>query len=218
MILKFDEHINENLKVPEEEVVILFTDIKGSSKLWKMSEAKMFTAIEKHEKQIIELADKYKAIILKSIGDSYMLKFDDLKDAINLAIDLQKDLKDKPIKIGNQKLQIRIGICGGKAYKKINKRQGKDFIDYFGNVVNTASRMESKVSEVGGIAFAYEGSSKPKLDLDKYEVDQVDYKEDCRIKDRNRSARLITDIHNYYCKNISDLKGVDSVTAYKINL
>jgi len=221
MILNFSQHINESKKkkygMDIEERTILFTDIKGSSELWNKNEEKMFEALNIHEKQIVDLCEKYNAIILKSIGDAFMLSFKTLKESIDLAIELQHDLKENPIKIGSTSMQLRIGICGGEIYKKVFTRQGNKLEDYFGNVVNTASRMESKVSDVGGVAFAYDGDVGD-LELDDYDVDVIDFKEDCRVVERKRSERLLTDAHNYMCKNVDELKGVDEVTAYKIKL
>ncbi|MCK9476542.1 MAG: adenylate/guanylate cyclase domain-containing protein [Candidatus Muirbacterium halophilum] len=220
MILRFNEHILEGKKkkygMDIEERTILFTDIKSSSELWNKYEEEMFKALDTHEKQIVKLSEKYNAVILKSIGDAFMLSFDKLKTAIDFAIELQKDLEKTHIKVGSKRLELRIGICGGEVYKRVVIRQGNEIVDYFGNVVNTASRMESKVSDVGGIAFAYDGKVDD-LELD-YKVDAIDFKDDCRVSERKRSERLLTDVHNYMCKNVSELKGVDEITAYKIRL
>ena len=221
MILRFNEHINESNKkkygMDIEEHTILFTDIKSSSEHWNKNEGEMFTALDKHEEQVNNLCKKYNGLIIKSIGDAFMISFDNLKDAIDLSIELQEELKDKPIKIGTKRLELRIGICGGEVYKKSSIRQGSEQVDYFGNVVNTAARMESKVSDVGGVAFSYDGKVED-LGLGDYDVDVIDFKEDCRVTERKRSERLLTDAHNYMCKNVSDLKGVDEITSYKIKL
>lgn len=220
MIFNFKQHINENNKkkynMDIEERTILFTDVKGSSELWNKNEEKMFKALNKQEELIEKLNKKYNSIIIKSIGDAFMLSFLKLKNAINFGIELQKNLKENPIKIDNYNLKIRIGICGGEVYKKVSKLQGKTFIDYFGKVVNTASRMESKVSDVGGIAFAYKGKIN-NLNLKNYNIDVVNFKKNCKIG-KIRSQRLLTDIHKYICKNVKELNGVDETIAYKINL
>lgn len=217
--MKFSQLINEDKKhgMSVVEKTILFTDVKDSSKHWAKDEERMFNVLQEHEKQIEKLSKQYKGEIIKSIGDAFMLSFNKIKDAIDFAIDLQKDLKNNPIKVGNKNLQLRIGICGGKMFKKSSKRQDKSMVDYFGNIVNLASRLESIVCDVGDVAFGYIGKVED-LKLDDYTVDVIDFKENCKIDSRKRSQRLLTDVHNYMCKNISQLKGVPSITAYKVKL
>lgn len=221
MILRFNQLVNESNKkkygMDIVERTILFTDIKGSSELWNNNEGEMFKALNIHEKQISKISKEYNGEIIKSIGDAFMVSFNKLKDAIDFAIELQKDLKETTIKVGSKRLELRIGICGGEVYKKLTKLQGNTIIDYFGNIVNTASRMESKVSEVGGIAFSYDGKVED-LDLDDYDVDVVDFKNNCKVSKRKRSERLLTDTHSYMCKNINELKGINEITSYKIKL
>jgi len=214
-ILKFSLFENKDLDMVEK--TILFTDIKGSSDLWGNNEDAMFKALDKHEKQILNFCKDYDGVVLKSIGDSYMIVFDELENAVEFAITLQKDLNENKIKVGKENIQLRIGICGGKVYEKVVKRQDKDLVDYFGDTVNIASRMESKVCEVGDVAFTYNGK-RDKIEIDGYDVDAIDFKENCRIGSRKRSERLLTDVHNYMCKNVSNLKGVSEVIAYKIKI
>lgn len=221
MILKLQEHIKEsNTKKYDmnlKQKTLLFTDIKGSSEFWSKNPEQMFKALNEHENQMIKLSKKYNCIIVKSLGDAFMIAFDNLKGAIDLSIELQESLNKTPIKIGNKKLQLRIGICGGEVYEKVCKIQGHDVIDYFGNVVNTAARLESKISDVGGVAFAYDGKVED-LKLDKYKVNAIEFKEDCRVSDRKRSERLITDVQLYISKNVDELDGVNEILVYKIKI
>jgi len=226
MVRKFNDLINENsgkkygLNLINK--TILFTDIKSSSELWKSSESEMFKNLNKLETQVSTITDKYNGMILKSIGDSFMISFDKLIDAINFSIDFQNE---SPLKVKGKEIVNRIGICSGKVYELETERQGKKLKDYFGNVVNTASRMESKVSDVSGFAFAYIGKIDDKDDIDalleeKCKVSVIDYKEKCSVADdkRIRSGRLLLDSHKHLCEHLSELKGVDEVTAYKCNL
>ena len=76
------------------------------------------------------------------------------KQAIKCAEEIQEDLVENPLVINKSKIILRIGICQGPVMESKIKIQGKELIDYLGNTVNTASRMESKVSKEGGFAFA----------------------------------------------------------------
>jgi len=206
---------------------LLFTDIKGSSILWKDNESEMFDAIVKHEQQVFGLCDKHNGFVLKTIGDAFMISFDDLIDGIKFVIELQSELKEKSIKVGKEKLEIRVGMCYGDVYEREIKWQDKKMLDYFGNVVNTASRLESKVSEIGGFAFAYQSNiSKDEKEniinlLEKevktYKV--IDYTENSKENElRTRSGRLLSDAHKFVIRSLKKLRGVDDVIVYKCEL
>jgi hypothetical protein len=96
------------------------------------------------------------------------------------------------------------------------KIQNKILKDYFGNSVNTASRLESKVSDVGGFAFTYIGNideeNEIKNLIKNLKVDIIKYKDD-KIKKRERSSRLLTDEQIKY--ESLDTFGVSEFTAYK---
>jgi len=222
-------YLNESKKIKGTNTInkcILFTDIKGSSLMWKDDDVKMYNALLKHEDQMFELADKFNGIILKSIGDAYMVSFDELKDAIEFAIELQKDTIKNPIKVGKNKIELRIGFCYGEVHEYKSERQGKKLLDYFGNVVNTASRLESKVSDPGEFSFAFQSKQ---TDKDKEEITKIldekckefkiiNYTEDCKDDKVNRSSRLLSDTHRYVCRSLNKLKGVDETMVYKCKI
>ena len=51
---------------------ILFTDIKGSSKLWKNYPKKMLKALRTHNSQIRKSCIKHSGFLIKTIGDAYI--------------------------------------------------------------------------------------------------------------------------------------------------
>ena len=75
---------------------------------------------------------------------------------------------------------LRVGVCEGYMDQQTYRIQKVDLKDFFGNTVNVASRMESKVAESGGcIAFSsVDGINENKLSLIKNstskELEQVD--------------------------------------------
>jgi hypothetical protein len=223
------ESLNSLSKLEEKDQVILFTDVKSSSKLWKLHETGMFAALEEHETRMEKFVDKWDGEIIKTIGDSYMLGFDgknSLLRSVQAAYEIQKDITDNPIKIKNEALSIRLGIHRGSLYKKKVKIQGKMLMDYFGNTVNTASRMESVVSDPGSIAFSYsidlpkaeEVELKEWIEDMKLDMQIFDYQHQCYSGKRNRSGRLLSELQLHTCEPLDDLKGVAKVTAYKLNL
>jgi hypothetical protein len=223
------ENLNSLKDVEERDQVILFTDVESSSKLWKSDEIAMFNALREHEKRVTDTIKKYNGKIIKTIGDSYMLSFegkDSLLNSIRFGYDIQMDLAKKPIKVKSKVIKIRLGIHKGPLYRKQTMIQGKKLMDYFGNTVNTASRMESKVSDSGHIAFSWTGKideaeEKRIMDWIKdngLKVEIIDYKHRCYSGQRKRSGRLLSDLQVHTCEPLNQLKGVAAVTAFKLKV
>jgi len=219
--ISYEQHLFESA-LTKVDGVILFTDIVGSSLLWKEHEKQMYNSIEKQEALFSTIAKKNKGLVIKTIGDAFMIHFEDLKSAILFSIEMQKSLKAKPIKIGGKKLEVRCGFSYGPLLKKVNDIQKCIVDDFYGNTVNTSSRMESKVSDIGGFAF----SSLSKFDektvkdiLDKectYKI--IKFTEDGKDIEFKRSGRLLTKSHRYAVKDVDKLKGVKEVEVYSCQL
>lgn len=128
---------------------MVFSDVVGSSKMWSDDPVTMIGQLEAHHKLVDSLASKNKGWIVKTIGDAFMVYFEPSEYSLFNAIKFSKEL------ILNEKAYgLRVGVCEGHMDEKTYSIQKVELRDFFGNAVNAASRMESKVSEVGGtIAF-----------------------------------------------------------------
>jgi class 3 adenylate cyclase len=220
---KSDYIINESIDIKSDktiDVAILFTDMVGSSKLWKDDPENMIIALEQQSKLMDKTCKKFKGYICKTIGDAFMVAFDTIEDAIKCALFIQTELKDNPIPIGKQNTLLRIGICYGPVYSSKIKLQNNITIDYFGNTVNTASRIEGGVSPEGGIAFCITSEDAAEINLDSLlkglNVDLISFTN--KGDEVKRSNRTLTDIHRHIYKNIKQLKGIDKIDVFKIKL
>jgi len=128
---------------------MVFSDVVGSSKMWSDDPVTMIGQLEAHHKLVDRLASKNKGWIVKTIGDAFMVYFEPSEYSLFNAIKFSKEL------ILNEKAYgLRVGVCEGHMDEKTYSIQKVELRDFFGNAVNASSRMESKVSEVGGtIAF-----------------------------------------------------------------
>ena len=186
---------------------ILFTDIKSSSKLWGLYPKQMPKLLTQHEKIIRNIIYKHKGLLLKTIGDAIMVEFNALYDGICAAIDIQSIFSDKPLVFNAvDRLQIRIGIAFGEIHIKNMLIQKYKLRDVFGATVNLASRMESKVSQVGGFGILYKNVDKRTLDLinNKCIVKKVYFVHKCDKK-IYRSKRLLTE-----CQPVEALRIYDN--------
>lgn len=127
---------------------MVFTDVVGSSKLWSDVPYTMARQLEEHHKLVDSLSGKYKGWIVKTIGDAFMVYFEPSNDSLLNALRFSKEIIKQEVKYN-----LRVGVCLGNMEEKTYKIQNVNLRDFFGNAVNTASRMESKVSEAGGVAF-----------------------------------------------------------------
>ena len=79
---------------PSGIVTFLFTDIEGSTALWEKMPDAMKHALAQHD-QILHLAiAKYNGYAFKQIGDAFQAAFVSPVDALNTAVDAQRDLRN----------------------------------------------------------------------------------------------------------------------------
>lgn len=133
---------------------MVFTDVEGSSKMWSDDPATMFEQLQSHHKLVELIAEKNSGWIVKTIGDAFMVYFEPSEESLVNAIKFSKELI-----LSEKAYNLRVGVCQGHMEQKTYRIQKVNLKDFFGNAVNTASRMESKVAgKSGTIAFS---STKP---------------------------------------------------------
>jgi class 3 adenylate cyclase len=142
----------------------------SNSYRWAKKPTEMKAALKIHNAVMRKLIREYRGYEVKTNGDSFMVCFSDCMDAVNWACQVQRELleskwpgdildafdcrvewnKDKHLLYRG--LRIRIGLHFGEAervHDTVTRR-----MDYFGNTVNTAARVESEAK--GGQVFISE--------------------------------------------------------------
>ena len=110
---------------PARTVTFLFTDIQGSTRMWESDAASMRAALVVHDAVLRAAVDAHRGTVFKHTGDGMCAVFDSARDAIDAAVDAQRQLE----------LPVRMGVATGEAHE----RDG----DYFGQTLNRVSRVMS---------------------------------------------------------------------------
>lgn len=133
---------NEALRAGElisvGKLSILFTDLRGSTKLYReIGDAPAFASVMRHFDVLRECIAEEDGAIIKTIGDAVMAVFRRPASAIRAMFKAQEILSNPP---GDAlPLFLKAGIHTGVAIAvTLNER-----LDYFGGTINMAARLES---------------------------------------------------------------------------
>jgi adenylate cyclase len=162
-ILNASDSQGAALGVPEvKDVSILFADIVGfTSMSEKMSPAAVALLLNDYLSRMTDVIFKYEGTLDKYIGDAIMAVYgapldmpDHAAQAVKSALEMQERLTEfNSERKEGPHLRIRIGINSGKAVAgeigSINKKE----YTVLGDVVNTASRLESSVAKPGMVVI-----------------------------------------------------------------
>ena len=118
---------------------IVFTDIVNFTQMSATDEQHAVDLIDKQNKILKPIVEKYNGEWLKEIGDGLLFSFNSSIEAVRCSIEIQETLKDM------DEFSIRIGIHQGDIILKDG--------DVFGDDVNIASRIEG-YAPVGGISIS----------------------------------------------------------------
>lgn len=151
------ESIAERLKSSDgiiadrhDGITVLFADIVGFTPLAaKTSAADLVAWLNEVVSLIDDICTRYDLEKIKTIGDAYMLcgglsgdKQEAAKNVIKAGQDMLKAVQSVPLECSGGKLNMRIGVHTGELIAGVIGKR-KIAYDVWGDVVNTASRIES---------------------------------------------------------------------------
>ena len=159
--LRTDPQVTLNDLIPVAEyaarnqtavLVILFTDLKGSTELAEDHGEDFATELRrKHDELLRPVFERDgRGQLIKTIGDSLMYVFAKPSEAVARSIEVQRKLREYNMtRPANEHLNVRIGMHMGQVLVQ------KDVdIDVFGRHVNRAARVES-LAEAGQILVTH---------------------------------------------------------------
>ncbi len=124
-------------------IAIMFTDLQGSTKLYDvLGDATAYNLVRDHFAFLSDRVQRDHGFVVKTVGDAVMAAFSRPDDAVRAALAIQDDVASFNSARGGGKsatpIVLKLGLHAGSC---IAVTTG-DVLDYFGSVVNTASRLE----------------------------------------------------------------------------
>jgi len=138
-----------NTEPKTERITMVFTDIVDSTATKPRvggDLAYFKRLLQPHNARLRQHLQQHSGCEVKTIGDSFMIKFDDATDAVNFAVAVHQHFQHEPLVERDITLAVRIGIHTGKVIGYWDETSGR--LDYSGNTVDCAARVEALA--VGG--------------------------------------------------------------------
>ncbi|KAL3306267.1 adenylate cyclase [Colletotrichum asianum] len=178
------QRLEAEIPAPTGNVSIAFTDIKNSTTLWEMYPAAMRSAIKLHNEVMRRQLRRIGGYEVKTEGDAFMVSFPTATSALLWCFAVQMSLLDVnwPSEVLNsvscqalydkdnalifKGLSVRMGIHYGEAVSEMDPVTRR--MDYFGPMVNKASRISS-VADGGQITVSSDFISEIQRCLESYQ-------------------------------------------------
>ncbi len=133
-------------EVKRKLTAILSADVKGYSRLMGEDEKGTVRTLNAYKEVITGLVQQHRGRVVDSPGDNVLAEFSSVVDAVECAVEIQKELKTRNAELPeNRRMEFRIGVNLGDVIE--------DGEQILGDGVNIAARLES-LSDAGGICIS----------------------------------------------------------------
>jgi class 3 adenylate cyclase len=139
------------------DITLLFTDLKGSTDLYdRIGDLNALSLVQQHFERLRDVTVRHGGAIIKTIGDAVMAAFVEPADAVRAALAMLQDMEVFNGRLPSREVILKVGIHRGAAIAvTLNER-----LDYFGQTVNIAARVQS-LSDAKEICLTGEVLSAP---------------------------------------------------------
>ena len=139
------------------DLTLLFTDLKGSTDLYdRIGDLNALSLVQQHFERLRDITVRHGGAIIKTIGDAVMAAFVEPADAVRAALAMLQEMETFNRRLPSREVILKIGIHRGAAIAvTLNER-----LDYFGQTVNIAARVQS-LSDAKEICLTGEVLSAP---------------------------------------------------------
>lgn len=137
------ESLSQRESLSVKSLTLMFTDITGSTAMYKQfGDIRAYNLVRDHFEVLFREIEKHHGVTVKTIGDAVMAAFPSADDAVRAALEVQRSIREfNRGRLPEQGvILLKIGLHNGSAIAvNLNDR-----LDYFGNMVNMAARIQSK--------------------------------------------------------------------------
>ena len=144
------ERVDEREGLGIRQVTLLFTDLKGSTAMYeRLGDLNAYALVREHFALLGATVQQHSGAIVKTIGDAMMAVFSRPTDAVSAALDILGEIERYNSEHGDPSIILKIGAhCGPSIAVTLNEN-----LDYFGQTVNVAARVQS-LAEAGEICIS----------------------------------------------------------------
>jgi class 3 adenylate cyclase len=144
------ERVDENEGLGIRQVTLLFTDLKGSTAMYeRLGDLNAYALVREHFALLGATVQEHSGAIVKTIGDAVMAVFSRPSDAVTAALRMLGEVERYNAEHGGPGFILKIGAhCGPSIAVTLNEN-----LDYFGQTVNVAARVQS-LAEAGEICIS----------------------------------------------------------------
>jgi class 3 adenylate cyclase len=144
------ERVDEKEGLSIRQVTLLFTDLKGSTAMYeRLGDLNAYALVREHFALLGATVQEHSGAIVKTIGDAVMAVFSRPSDAVSAALDILAQIERYNAEHGGPGFILKIGAhCGPSIAVTLNEN-----LDYFGQTVNVAARVQS-LADAGEICIS----------------------------------------------------------------
>jgi class 3 adenylate cyclase len=136
------QELDRDLRLRIRSLTLLFTDLKGSTALYDSTgDVTAYQLVQEHFAALTSVVKQHRGAVVKTMGDAVMASFSRPEDAVAAADDMlaaMRPVNARVLGLGYQ-TGLKVGIHEGAALAVASD----DRLDYFGQTVNIAARVQA---------------------------------------------------------------------------
>jgi class 3 adenylate cyclase len=139
------QNLSKEMNLNIKSLTVMFTDLRGSTEMYdKAGDILAYQLVQEHFQILIESVRKYSGSVVKTMGDAIMATFSNPVEGLLTSLEMMNKINELNEKWKSKGYQIglKVGLHEGSALAVVNDER----LDYFGQTVNIAARVQGLAS------------------------------------------------------------------------